>query len=240
MFKPLIASSIFTGIPQPQTAQVWIDFDGTITRRDVLDDLIALCAADDSWKEIERQWQAGEIGSRQCLEAEFALLRIDDEALDRFLDRVVLDPGLIPLLNLLESFRVPAAVVSDGVDSFIQRVLLRHGVRNLRVRANSIKRDGLAMSLRCPHGSASCESAAAHCKCSSIRTLSQASRNQSIYIGDGRSDLCPARKADVVFAKGALAKTLLAEGKPFRPFETLLDVTAALSGAWSGIRMVGS
>ena len=45
-----------------------------------------------------------------------------------------------------------------------------------------------------------------------------------IYVGDGLSDLCPAKYSDIVFAKGNLQKYLTREGKEFFPFETLKDV----------------
>ena len=41
-------------IPLPARSQLWIDFDGTITRQDVLDELIRRYAADDSWKSVAR------------------------------------------------------------------------------------------------------------------------------------------------------------------------------------------
>jgi 2-hydroxy-3-keto-5-methylthiopentenyl-1-phosphate phosphatase len=218
-------------IPSPRHAQVWIDFDGTITQRDVLDDLILAFAADDSWKEVERQWQAGEIGSRQCLEFEFGVLRVADDELDQFLNRVNVDPGIKPLLTLLDRFDVPRAILSDGIDRFIHQTLARQGIENLPVHSNTIARDGDRMKLLCPLSRPDCESAAAHCKCGSIQRGSQPQR-QSIYIGDGRSDLCPARKCAVVFAKGALADNLTRERRKFIPFTTLSEVADILSRAW--------
>ena len=70
-----------------------------------------------------------------------------------------------------------------------------------------------------------------HCKCGSAEALHRPGR-KTIYIGDGRSDLCAARKADVVFAKRALARCLTAEGRAFLPFDTLADVRGALAAAW--------
>src|SRR5271170_741285 len=102
-------------LPSPDAAQVWIDFDGTISVNDVLDELIAEYACDSSWQEIERQWQSGKIGSRECLLREFALLRVTALELDRFLDRIDLDEGVQGLLRLLERHGVPFAILSDGV-----------------------------------------------------------------------------------------------------------------------------
>ena len=213
---------------------VWIDFDRTITRRDVLDDLIEKYAVDQSWQEVERLWQAGKIGSRECLGREFALIRIDDATLDRFLDQIGIDPGFVPLVQLLAQHRVPLSVVSDGIDWFIDRVLRRAGVADIPVRANTLSREGLTMALLCPHHDPSCATAAAHCKCSSIRVLG-AHQRRSIYIGDGRSDLCPARTCDVVFAKLTLAELLTAEGRPFIGYTTLNDVADTLATAWASL-----
>lgn len=62
---------------------------------------------------------------------------------------------------------------------------------------------------------------------------------KTIYVGDGRSDLCPSRGADVVFAKSVLARTLAAEGVPFVPYSTLADITRVLSDGWIGQTVAG-
>jgi len=218
-------------LPSPEQSQVWLDFDGTITRRDLLDDLILRYSVDDSWKQIERLWQAGEIGSRQCLEGQFALVRISDADLKKFVSEVELDPGLLPLLELLDKFSVPRAIVSDGIDQFIRQTMQRHNI-DIPIRSNAIERTGLEMKLLCPHNSHKCVSAAAHCKCSSMTALGKAQR-RSIYVGDGRSDLCPARQSQIVFAKGNLAQSLSIENRPFQRFTTLLDVKDALERQWA-------
>jgi len=219
-------------VPPAGTAQVWIDFDGTITRRDVLDDLIQRYAISDSWKLIEERWQAGIIGSRDCLIQEFDLIRIGKAQLAEFLEGVDVDPGLQPLLETLQKYDVPVAILSDGIDHFIRAILARNGVTGLTVRSNTLTHRGNRLSLRCPHSSDACSCAAAHCKCASAQDLLQIGR-KTIYIGDGRSDLCPSRKATAVFAKAALAKALTREAIPFTPFVTLNDVAETLEAAWS-------
>ena len=222
----------FAPVPPAGAAQVWIDFDGTITRRDVLDDLIQRYAVSDSWKLIEERWQAGIIGSRACLIQEFDLIRIAKAELADFLEGVAVDPGLNRLLDTLRRYRVPVAILSDGIDHFIRAVLARNGIIDLPIRSNTLVHSGKRLSLRCPHASDSCECAAAHCKCASAQELLQIGR-KTIYIGDGRSDLCPSRKSNAVFAKAALAKALTREALPFTPFVTLNDVAETLEAAWS-------
>lgn len=228
---PFISSSAVVGLPSPDEVEVWLDFDGTITKRDVLDELIARFAVNDSWRTVEREWQRGDIGSYDCLRREFALLRVRDSELSDLLRGIAVDEGAKPLFELLSTLRIPVAILSDGVDLFIRRILENHDLGSVTVRSNSIKRNGDRIGLRTPFSSPACESSAAHCKCNSMKTLGIPG-HRSIYIGDGRSDLCPARKANVVFAKGVLASCLSSEGIPYRRFDTLRDVAYILAAAW--------
>lgn len=223
---------VHSRLPAPAQAEVWLDFDGTISQQDILDSLIERFAMNESWKLIEQRWQTGLIGSRECLEAEFSLLRVSKADLETFLDTIKLDPGIRPLLELLRTMGVPVAILSDGIDIFIERTLARHGISNIPLRSNTVTHRGNSLLLRCPNASSACQSAAAHCKCASAQALGTPGR-QSIYVGDGRSDLCPARKCSAVFAKGTLARTLGQQHIPFFAYTGLQDVAATLSAAWS-------
>jgi 2,3-diketo-5-methylthio-1-phosphopentane phosphatase len=218
-------------VPSAANAQVWLDFDGTVTRGDLLDELVARYSRNESWRLVEERWRLGLIGSRECLEQEFALLDISPAQLDAELARVRLDPGAIPLLELLERSGVPVTILSDGVETFIRTILQRAGARAPRIYANSAVQSGRDLRLVCRSAEGACPSRSAHCKCSSRAALAIPGRS-CIYIGDGRSDLCAARTVTTVFAKGALAAALSSEGRPFRPFDSLLDVHAALATAW--------
>ena len=189
---------------------------------------------DDSWRAAEADWQANRIGSAECLARQLATVRATDAQLAALVADVRLDRGIHRLFATLAAADVPVAVVSDGLDRFIAPLLARAGLGHVPVRSNTVDRYGDRMAIRCPHAAADCRSAAAHCKCNSIVALATTNRDRHVYIGDGRSDLCPARRrADVVFAKGTLAANLSAEGIEYRPFDTLADVADALDRAWS-------
>lgn len=216
----------------PAASHVLLDFDGTITTKDVLDELIAAFARDDSWRAVEQLWQAGKIGSRECLTREFDCVRVGPADLAAFLDRIPIDPGLAPLLDLLHDHAVPVTILSDGVEMFIRRILSRANLgQDIPVRSNRVEHQADRLTLVCPYADATCQSAAAHCKCASARHLVAEGRVR-IYVGDGRSDLCPSRVCDVVFAKGALARHLAEEGRRYIPYQTLAEVAAALSAAF--------
>ena len=223
-------------LPCPQQSEILLDFDGTITRVDVLDELIARFAVNDSWKEFERQWQAGQIGSRECLAKEFESIRATRKNLDAFLMEIELDPGVERLFHVLSEYRIPVTIVSDGVDIFIKRLLTRLDPKiipkGLVIRANAIRHHGDKIELRFPHANSACEVAAAHCKCHSAAFRHHSGRH-AIYIGDGLSDICPAHKAPAIFAKSRLAEILSHQGISHLPFSTLDDVATTLCRAWA-------
>jgi 2-hydroxy-3-keto-5-methylthiopentenyl-1-phosphate phosphatase len=230
-------NSAAPSVPAAAEAQVWIDFDGTISSQDVLDELISRYAVDDSWKQLERRWQSGEIGSRACLAGQFDLVRVTPPELEAMLNRMTLDPGAVALLRLLDLHRVPVVILSDCVDFFIRRILRRYGFAHIEVRSNTaVFADG-GLKLYCPHESSSCTFGAAHCKCESMDALGQSGR-RSIYVGDGRSDLCASRKADLVFAKSVLPRLLEAEKIPYHSYNTLQDVAATLAEVWQAEQAV--
>jgi 2-hydroxy-3-keto-5-methylthiopentenyl-1-phosphate phosphatase len=218
-------------LPKPEKCQLWIDFDGTISKKDTLDELISRFSVDDSWKEIERQWRENLIGSRECLEKEFSLLRVSDTELENLLDSIGIDNGLYEILDICERLSIPVAILSDGVDFFIKRILSSGGISDLTVRSNTVKKENGAFLLVCPHNDPVCKVSAAHCKCSSMKALGQPGR-KNIYIGDGRSDLCPARKADFVFAKNVLAQCLREENANYIEYANLRHVSSYLTAAW--------
>lgn len=221
-------------IPDYDDCQIWIDFDGTISRKDVLDELIFRYSVDDSWKQLEKDWRDNKIGSRKCLEGEFDLLRVSTAEINALLDSIEIDEGLSEIMELASEFSVPMTILSDGVDIFIKRILSANGIFNLPVISNSAVLKNNRVSLICPNSNIECGAGSAHCKCSSMKKLGD-SRKKNIYIGDGRSDLCPSRKADIVFAKKVLAENLRAEGQGFIEYVGLSDVAARLAGSWESV-----
>src|SRR6266849_11113915 len=94
---------------------VFLDFDGTITRRDATDAILGEFA-DPAWLQIEDAWLSGRIGSRECLAAQMALVAATQEQVDRLLDEIGVDPGLTMLLDACAARASPVHIVSDGFD----------------------------------------------------------------------------------------------------------------------------
>lgn len=203
--------------------EVYIDFDNTITTVDVLDEIIQNFSIDDEWREVEQQWTDGIIGSRECLERQLAKVRIEAGELDAYLSSVHIDPGYIELVQDLRSRSVEAMILSDSFTYFINRILEANYAPVLPIRANEISHMGNQLLPHFPFANAIC-STAANCKTSHLLKRDRASGTQKIYIGDGRSDICPAQFCEILFAKDSLYR-YYAEVRPrLFQFETLSNV----------------
>ena len=204
-----------------------VDFDGTVAMIDTVDALLSL-HAEDAWLEIEQEWVAGKIGSREAMAAQVALLKLDSTELDTFIDSVVLDHGFPSFVALCRESQLPVTVVSDGIDHVVTRVLARHNVP-FTVRANHlVQTAGDRWALSFPHAAEGCSSG--NCKCKAP-TAPGAFR---VLIGDGRSDFCAAGTVDLCLAKGKLIDHCREKGIPHVAFRDFHDVTRILSELVSG------
>jgi 2-hydroxy-3-keto-5-methylthiopentenyl-1-phosphate phosphatase len=197
------------------------DFDGTITCADTVDAILETFA-EPEWLDVEAEWKAGRIGSRECLAQQTALLRATPADLDAFIDDIAVDDDAAAFFDDCARTLLPVSVVSDGFDWVVRRVLSRMGVRGVPIIANRLVHMGDdRWSLRFPHASANCGSGV--CKCSVVNAP-----QTLVHIGDGRSDACVSDICDVVFAKGWLADTRKAKGLDYIPFTTFATVRAML------------
>ena len=109
-----------------------LDFDGTITTRDIGVEIIKNFA-DPGWEEGLRRWRAGEIGQSQLMEWEFARLPAGRamEMRQWALREAEVRPGLAGLMELCRANGVKVEVVSNGMSFYVEAVLEREGLSSL-------------------------------------------------------------------------------------------------------------
>ena len=179
------------------------DFDGTISVEDVTDTLLERFARPE-WRDIEAEWEAGRIGSGECMKRQVALLDMSSAELDDFLTGVAIDPHFDAFVKAAKRLGIALEVVSDGIDRAIHRVLTLHRLEGLPVCANHlVQLDERRWRLTSPNAIATCVSACGTCKCELLARHTAKSR-KVLFVGDGRSDFCVAKKADFVLAKSKL------------------------------------
>jgi 2,3-diketo-5-methylthio-1-phosphopentane phosphatase len=208
---------------------VQCDFDGTISVDDVTDALLERFARP-GWREIEAEWEAGKIGSGECMKRQVALLDVSSTELDDFLSAVAIDPHFVNFVTAVRRLGLTLEIVSDGIDHAIRRILALHRLEWLPVRANHlVQLDERRWRLTSPNASVTCVSACGTCKCELLAHHTAASR-KVLFIGDGRSDFCVADKADFVLAKSKLVDHCARHGiahAAFRDFEDALALMVA-------------
>jgi 2-hydroxy-3-keto-5-methylthiopentenyl-1-phosphate phosphatase len=201
---------------------VFVDFDGTISRADVGVHLLERLGSP-GWREIDAEYDAGDIGSRVCLLDEWDLLPHDPDLLRRVAAEVPLDPDLDPLVAGLRAAGAEVSVVSDGFGFYATEEC---GHLGIPILTNAV--DWSTGTLEFPNEDRCCAcSSCGTCKQAPIKDARHRGR-ATVMVGDGTSDRKAALLADVVFAKGALARWCTTNGVEFVPFETLGEVRATL------------
>ncbi len=217
---------------QEQTPVVFLDFDGTITRRDAVDAILEKFA-DPRWLTIEEDWQSGRIGSRECLSAQMQLVRATKDQIDALLDSIEVDDALVRLLDTCSAHGVQVHIISDGFDYCIKRILNRPSLnlngrlRSVRILSSHMERDKNQWKVDFPSFHQSCAHGCATCKPAIMRLLNKTNA-PAIFVGDGLSDRYAVESADLVFAKDGLASYCAEHSIKHTPYQNLEDVAAHL------------
>ena len=206
--------------------RVFIDFDGTIAPVDTTDLLLERFAAP-QWREIEDDWKAGRIGSRECMVRQIDLVRATPAEMDEFIRTVDIDAAFPSFVRLFRRLGHTLIVISDGLDRTIRTVLDRNDI-DLPYFANHLQwQGGDRWRLSFPHARSDCATLSGNCKCSFSEGRPQ---ELKILIGDGRSDFCMAERADLVLAKQSLLRHCQKLGIPHIAFENFEEATELLAG----------
>ena len=209
--------------PPPATAQsafshllVLLDYDGTVTDREygvaALQQLTG-----DAWRAFDEAAARGEISPAECLRRQIELVTTTkEELIDTSARDARLAAGFGPFLNALATGGARVAVVSVGFAAVIETVWRREQLPAVGLFASAIvPRDGAAgppWTVRFDPRLGDCPACGpGRCKGGVVRLLRRPGDTVAVF-GDGVSDLCLAREADAVFARGRLIELCEREG----------------------------
>ena len=212
---------------------IFSDFDGTIAQNDVGDLLFQTFGDEAVCANAVQEWLDNKISSRACLQREAETARITQRQLDEFCDAQPIASGFVQFAEYCRRRDWALYVLSDGLDYYIRRILSRHDL-DLPVFSNVLKflpsLNGSIpdrITVEFPFFEYSC-GRCGNCKSYHVSRLATRHRTR-VYIGDGFSDRCGAQAADLIFAKGDLAKWCNANEKPYSPFEDFESIASHLS-----------
>ncbi|MBU0548230.1 MAG: MtnX-like HAD-IB family phosphatase [Candidatus Omnitrophica bacterium] len=188
----------------PRKCVVFFDFDNTIATCDVFDNMLLLFSRDDRWVELEKRWKSGRIGSKTCMEGQLRGMDLHKKSLDAYLPKIKLDPYFKTLYKFLQAKKVKTIVLSDNFDYILNRILKINGIKKLKVMVNKLSFTRDKVITEYPFKNKDCQ-VCAHCKTKNL--LAKSPKGFTIiYVGDGTSDICPAKYAHLVFAKENLLR----------------------------------
>ena len=208
---------------------VLVDYDGTISRVDIGDELLRRFVDDPAVAVKEADYDAGRVGSRELLRWYMDILPRDADRLRAAAGSIPQDESLPAFVRVARSCGVIVEVVSDGLGFYVASNLARLGLGDLAVATNEnrIATGGAGMAF--PYGHPRCF-VCGTCKRERVRAH-QAAGRAVVFVGDGMSDRFAAFHADVVFAKGSLAGVCDREGWPYEAWDRFDELTEWLSAS---------
>ena len=198
-----------------------LDFDGTVTATDTLDEAAKTFGDAAVYQEVEDGLDGGRLPLREVIVREFAPVQAPlEDVVAWVLDHAIVRPGFADFVARAEEDGWDVHIVSSGFHELIEPLLEREGV-DVPLHANRIdpSPDGWRVLWRYPDD---CDECGESCK----RTLLP--DGHVVYVGDGYSDRCAALASDRVFARAGLARYLADRGKAFEPFSDFNALSDAL------------
>ena len=205
-----------------------VDFDGTITEHDLLDEIAKTFGDPDAYREADEGLDERRLTLHDVLRREFEPVRAPlDEVVAWSLEHVRIRRGFGELVERARERGWRLVIVSSGFRELIEPVLAREGLGDVDLVSNSVDPDpsGWRIAFR---DEDECGTCGEPCKRATVAGF--ANGGEVVYVGDGYSDRCAAELADLVFARRGLAAYLDERGVPYEPFEDFFQVAERLDG----------
>ena len=212
-----------SGRPLPA---VLTDFDDTAAAQNVAEMLLNQFGAPD-WKDARQRFRDGQINLKEYQEITFRNIRADRATMQSYVkEHASLRPFFRELWGFCQTNNIPMAVVSQGLDFYIEALLEGAGISRLPVYAVNTEFKAGNIFYHYNHAYPGKESQG-----NSKGLVVESFQERGCYVffaGDGQSDLEAARKADVTFAHRTLANLCDEEGIPYQPFEDFRGMLLAV------------
>ncbi len=204
------------------------DFDGTVTEKDVSFMLLD-AFADGDWRRWEDKHDAGTITVGRFNQEVFSMVHASRrEMLDYMKARVTVRPGFDEWVAHCRRNRVRLVIVSNGLRFYIEEILGGLGLADIEVHAAEAEflPGGLRVRYVGPDGAVLDDGF----KESYVDCFLE-DGNHLTYVGDGGSDLKPARRCHRVFATGRLLDLCRRDSVECTSFVDFGDITIAMESA---------
>jgi len=195
---------------------VLTDFDDTAAFQNVAE-LLLNKFGDPSWMDIRGRFRSGELTLKEYQEITFRNILADRSQMSDYVKQhASFRPYFGEVWQHCNKYNYPMAIVSQGLDFYIEALLEKYGFDQIPVYA--VNTEFSPEGLRYEYTFTYPDDPERGNSKGLIVNRFQDKGYKVIYIGDGRSDFEAAVEADEVFAHSVLAKECQQQGIPFRPF----------------------
>ncbi|MCX6003465.1 MAG: MtnX-like HAD-IB family phosphatase [Chloroflexi bacterium] len=210
---------------QERRVLIQCDFDGTVTEKDVSFMLLDAFANGD-WRSVNKQYADGKITVGQFNEQAFNMVKAGKKVmLDYIKNRASLRNGFKDFVNLCDNMGFRLVIVSNGLDFYIKQILKDNALTDIEFHAaeTHFLPHGLKVKYIGPDGSA----VDREFKDEYVKLYLNEGYHL-VYIGNGTSDLHPARLCHHIFATDSLLKNCQRHFVACTPFTDFTEITNIL------------
>ncbi len=211
---------------------VLVDFDDTAAEQNVAQ-LLLDRFGDSTWKEVRDRFRSGELTLNEYQEITFRNIQADKPTMQGYVkENANLRPFFKELWDFCQSEDIPMAIVSQGLDFYIEALLEKEGHPEVPVYAVNTSFTPQGINYHYYHARPGQEK---HGNSKGL-VVDQFHQNGHyiFYAGDGLSDFEAAGRVDLLFAHRTLAEECARQDIPYRPFTDFGDMLQAVRdyGTW--------
>ena len=216
---------------------VLTDFDDTAAVQNVAEMLLTKFG-DPTWHDVRQRFRDKELTLNEYQEITFRNIQADRATMQDYVKQnASLRPYFKEMWHYCRESQVPLAVVSQGLDFYIEALLEKEGCGLVPIHAVNTRFDAKGINYEYRYAVPGKESLG-----NSKGVVVDSYREQGhyiVYVGDGMSDFEAATRADLVFAHRVLADECERREIPFRPFTDFGDVLKAVEEMTAGLSRNG-
>ena len=203
---------------------VYIDFDGTITLKDIGDELFKHFG---EFELYHNQLVEKKITISQYLKSVCYSIKNDTTLFDisKYCENAEIDSNFVTFVNYCNNNNIEIYIISDGFDVYINSILKKNNLDFIKYYSNKLQKsnNGMDLELVLNYRNEACSCQTALCKRNVVLSNTE-DDTIIVYIGDGVSDYCVSEYADIVFAKKKLAAYCNEYNVPHYPFDNFFDI----------------
>jgi len=203
---------------------VFIDFDGTITAKDVGYEMFKKFTNGRTQPIVDR-YRRGQVNSYTCLKTECEIWNQsspEEKDVLEYLKKQNITAGFGDFMEILKSDHIKTYIVSEGFDFYINIILDSNGFSKLnKITNKAVYKKGMILP-DFPFLGQGCGECS-NCKGFHIKKLTDP-KTAAVFIGDGHSDFHGAKSADIVFARSFLKEALKKIGRNYFEYGDFYDI----------------